>query len=654
MPKTRKHKWKYQVNIRKKILVLIVLGVFLFIGLGYSLIESNLGISGALSFLSPHVTLTLDANGGSVSTPTVNKIYGHTYEPLPTPTRNGYSFLGWNAFPDGYTRLDYIRSTGTQYIVTDVVPTDTIGAYIKLASMSINADTVYFGSKGSTDNRFWIGNNRNRYYYGWNVITYKHDITADTPYSVGMNFLNNRAYVYNDTTVDVEDIATLRENTYPMYIFAGNASGSANYKSSIKLYSLKISDGDQIIRDFVPCINDTTGKAGLYDVVNGVFYGNQNTSGNDFTVGNIVYITSNDIVTRDSITNLKALWEANSYTVSFNNNGGSGGQTADVTATYDSAMPAISTTAPTKSGYEFVGWYDSETGGTKYYNADGTSARTYNKASNATLYAHWENLLSVGKYFTLVPDEATATTNIAGFSGSAQTSDQTLWRIININDDDTIDAVSEYVSTTKFAVRGTDSYKNYVAGLQDIASKYAKTGYTVRTRMLGYNGQTLSISDTSAFDGTLNPVDNPSLSPPSTTSTPTITTGTGEEYSGGVLGDTLYVKDYQLVSNVYKSDTSTYGSNGMKAYDSLGTAANYFLVRRSYKYDNSDGSFAFDIYSMSTSDNFSRTPTRYYTTSTGWNDNGSSFGVRPIITLDSSVTASSSGSGTKTDPYILN
>ena len=48
MKKNKKHKWKYRVNIRKKVLVLIVLGVFLFVGLGYSILEVNLGMHGTL------------------------------------------------------------------------------------------------------------------------------------------------------------------------------------------------------------------------------------------------------------------------------------------------------------------------------------------------------------------------------------------------------------------------------------------------------------------------------------------------------------------------------------------------------------------------------------------------------------------------------
>ena len=76
-------------------------------------------------------------------------------------------------------------------------------------------------------------------------------------------------------------------------------------------------------------------------------------------------------------------------TVSFNANGGSGGQTANVTATYNSAMPSIASTAPTRSGYTFNGWYDSASGGTQYYTSAGASARNWDKTSATTLYAQW-------------------------------------------------------------------------------------------------------------------------------------------------------------------------------------------------------------------------------------------------------------------------
>ena len=86
-----------------------------------------------------------------------------------------------------------------------------------------------------------------------------------------------------------------------------------------------------------------------------------------------------------------AKWTPNTYTVSFDPNGGAGGQSGSVTATYDANMPAISTVPPTRLGHSFAGWYDTAaaSGGTQYYSASGASARTWNKTSNTTLYARW-------------------------------------------------------------------------------------------------------------------------------------------------------------------------------------------------------------------------------------------------------------------------
>ncbi len=80
-------------------------------------------------------------------------------------------------------------------------------------------------------------------------------------------------------------------------------------------------------------------------------------------------------------------WVANEYTVTLDNQSGTGG-TNSVTATYDSAMPSAS--APTRSGYIFRGYYtEPDGGGTKYYNADMTSANDWDIADNQTLYAKW-------------------------------------------------------------------------------------------------------------------------------------------------------------------------------------------------------------------------------------------------------------------------
>ena len=87
---------------------------------------------------------------------------------------------------------------------------------------------------------------------------------------------------------------------------------------------------------------------------------------------------------------LHAQWTAKTSALTFNVNGGSGTMTTGKVATYDADMPT-GITLPTRTGYTFTGFYDAASGGTKYYNADGTSARTWNKntTSGTTLYAQW-------------------------------------------------------------------------------------------------------------------------------------------------------------------------------------------------------------------------------------------------------------------------
>lgn len=85
---------------------------------------------------------------------------------------------------------------------------------------------------------------------------------------------------------------------------------------------------------------------------------------------------------------LTASWIAKEYTVNFDKQLGSGGSDS-ARATYDAAMPTI--TLPTRTGYTFSGYYSQPNGGgTQYYAANGTSARTWNiDAESTTLYANW-------------------------------------------------------------------------------------------------------------------------------------------------------------------------------------------------------------------------------------------------------------------------
>ncbi len=247
--------------------------------------------------------------------------------------------------------------------------------------------------------------------------------------------------------------------------------------------------------------------------------------------------------------------------------------------------------------------------------------------------------VEVGDYIQIIPDAEYATTDVAGFSGSIETRLQKIWRVIKIYENGTFDAVSEYSSLYNITIGGYDGYKNYALGMQDLASKYEKEGYTIGSRMMGYDGQSLVIEDTSWFDGST------SSRPGSTTPTPL--EGEGEEYIGGVRGDTLYLNDIKLVGDVYKTNPSRYGDSGLKAYTYNGSNTVYWIASR-YYYNGTDSHYCGRLISNG---GISDYYIRYWQTGR-WKERKGSFSIRPIITLKSGLVIAS-GEGTVAHPYIF-
>ena len=96
------------------------------------------------------------------------------------------------------------------------------------------------------------------------------------------------------------------------------------------------------------------------------------------------YYSSGSSCGRNENTTLYAVWEANTYTVSYNANGGSGAPSAQ-TKTYGVNL-TLSATVPSRTNYIFKGWATSASATTAAYSAGGT----YTSNANVTLYAVWQ------------------------------------------------------------------------------------------------------------------------------------------------------------------------------------------------------------------------------------------------------------------------
>lgn len=88
--------------------------------------------------------------------------------------------------------------------------------------------------------------------------------------------------------------------------------------------------------------------------------------------------------TANAAATLYAVWKANTYTVSYNANGGSGAP-GNQTKTYGTAL-TLSSTKPTRTNYNFKGWGTSASSTTVSY----TAGASYTENAAITLYAVWE------------------------------------------------------------------------------------------------------------------------------------------------------------------------------------------------------------------------------------------------------------------------
>lgn len=187
----------------------------------------------------------------------------------------GYGWKSW--LPEGYTLLEYIESSGTQYIDTGFIPNQDT-RFVMDAQITDTATRHLFGARtAATSNMFFaacLSATTVRADYG--TKQNKHTVTSVLD---RMTWDVSKAGCTIGNTSSTFTAATFSPNV-PMALFASNTNGTIvadTYKAKMKLYCCQIYDNGTLTRDFVPCINPD-GEYGLYDKVNEQFYGNAGSS----------------------------------------------------------------------------------------------------------------------------------------------------------------------------------------------------------------------------------------------------------------------------------------------------------------------------------------------------------------------------------------
>lgn len=182
---------------------------------------------------------------------------------------------GGALLPDGYTQIEYVEASGTQYIDTEFKPNQDTKVVMDVQSVGVNTNDTgqsFFGARTSNSNMFaayWHRTNTAYYifYNAGNATAASDRLTDRMTVSMDKNVL------YVGDNVSVSRAYAAFDCEYNLFLFASNVSGTADYFGVNRVYSCKIFDAETPVRDYIPCINPD-GECGLFDLVRNQFYGN--------------------------------------------------------------------------------------------------------------------------------------------------------------------------------------------------------------------------------------------------------------------------------------------------------------------------------------------------------------------------------------------
>lgn len=195
---------------------------------------------------------------------------------------------------DQYQRVENITSDGSAYIITDFIADNESGMEL-VASFPQLEDRPPMGSRADTGaTRFYCvyPMSASSFYFGFNngsTISVKP--SADKVYRLQTNFMDCRMVNIFDadgTRAGGTAISqTLAQQNKPIAIF-GYYHGGTDTINSVReftLYGARISDGNDIIREYIPCYRKSDGVVGLFEKFTGQFLTNANPDGTAFAKG---------------------------------------------------------------------------------------------------------------------------------------------------------------------------------------------------------------------------------------------------------------------------------------------------------------------------------------------------------------------------------
>lgn len=310
-------------------------------------------------------TLTFNPNGGTVTPTSKNLEYNSAYGTLPTPTRASdaqytYTFAGWYTAATGGTQVTAAtkmaaKDTTVYAHWTSNTRSYTVSYQTTYGTLNRTSQSVAYNSKGSCT--LTMPDNTAEFTYtfvGWYTAAngggtkVGSELTLETPAIKGT--VTYYAYVTRST------------KSYT-HTFNANGGGTVSPATITKAYNTALGTLPTVSRTGYTFVGwfDTSAASG----------GTQATTTTKVTGTKTWY----------------ARWSINSYTFTFDKNGGNTPSATTITKEYNTAvgtLPTCTRNADNTYTYAFAGWFDTSA------SSGGTQLTTATKVtSNKTWYARW-------------------------------------------------------------------------------------------------------------------------------------------------------------------------------------------------------------------------------------------------------------------------
>lgn len=188
--------------------------------------------------------------------------------------------------PSTYQQVEYIESTGTQYIDTGIVasPIFEMAAVAQYTQNYAGTSGNAWSGLSASPSRIGFGYASSISSSNFAVLFASASINTGIPFDTSKHEFVIQGNVTGKWNIDGSTGNTtgnvdheFSKGTLPLILFARNAASGVGNLFKMRLYSFKFTDNNVLIRDFVPCYRKADNVIGLYDLANGEFYTNQGT-----------------------------------------------------------------------------------------------------------------------------------------------------------------------------------------------------------------------------------------------------------------------------------------------------------------------------------------------------------------------------------------